>query len=162
DLCADDSLKLKVSYGADYSYQWYHDGIEMPFTDNYKMVALAAGYYWCTITTYYGCARTTDTLTVYNSGECRVGEFSGAGSISVYPNPATSDFTVTMETETHENSVVAVELFSLTGESVYVNVSEMIDGNLYLNINNYTLPAGIYTLKINASSSSYTTKVVLQ
>ncbi|MBC8173695.1 MAG: putative metal-binding motif-containing protein, partial [Chitinophagales bacterium] len=69
DLCADDSLKLKVSYGADYSYQWYHDGIEMPFADNYKMVALAAGDYWCTITTYYGCARTTDTLTVYNSGE---------------------------------------------------------------------------------------------
>ena len=68
---------------------------------------------------------------------------------TVYPNPATSEITVT----TNTNEEVLVEMFNLVGQKVY---SEKVVNNTKINVAN--MNAGVYMLKVN----NHTTKVVVK
>jgi hypothetical protein len=72
---------------------------------------------------------------------------------TVYPNPATNNFTVNLGNDEKAN----IQLFNIVGQQVY---SETITGSANVNVAN--LHSGVYMLKINQNGKSYTTKVVVK
>jgi hypothetical protein len=75
-------------------------------------------------------------------------------NITVRPNPATDNFTVTLA----ENTPARVQLFNIVGQMVYnQNTAEE---TLTVNVNNLT--SGIYMLKVTQNGKTYTSKVVVK
>ena len=72
---------------------------------------------------------------------------------TVYPNPATNNFTVNLGNDEKAN----IELFNIVGQMVY---SETITGSAQVNVAN--LHSGVYMLKVNQNGKAYTTKVVVK
>lgn len=73
--------------------------------------------------------------------------------MTVYPNPATNNFTVNLGNDEKAN----IQLFNIVGQQVY---SETITGTAQVNVSN--LNSGIYMLKVNQNGKVYTTKVVVR
>ena len=74
-------------------------------------------------------------------------------NVTVYPNPATNNFTVNLGNDEKAN----IQLFNIVGQQVY---SETITGSAQVNV--ASLRSGVYMLKINQNGKSYTTKVVVK
>ena len=72
---------------------------------------------------------------------------------TVYPNPATNNFTVNLGNDEKAN----IQLFNIVGQQVY---SETFTGSTKVNVAN--LHSGVYMLKINQNGKSYTTKVIVK
>ena len=72
---------------------------------------------------------------------------------TVYPNPATNNFTVDLGNDEKAN----IQLFNIVGQMVY---SETITGKAQVNVAN--LHSGVYMLKVNQNGKTYTTKVVVK
>lgn len=72
---------------------------------------------------------------------------------TVYPNPATNNFTVNLGNDEKAN----IQLFNIVGQQVY---SETITGSAQVNVAN--LHSGVYMLKVNQNGKVYTTKVVVR
>jgi hypothetical protein len=74
-------------------------------------------------------------------------------NMTVYPNPATNNFTVNLGNDEKAN----IQLFNLVGQMVY---NETITGSAKVNVAN--LHSGVYMLKVNQNGKVYTTKVVVK
>jgi hypothetical protein len=74
-------------------------------------------------------------------------------NVTVYPNPATNNFTVNLGNDEKAN----IQLFNIVGQQVY---SETITGTAQVSVAN--LNSGVYMLKINQNGKVYTTKVVVK
>ena len=74
-------------------------------------------------------------------------------NMTVYPNPATNNFTVNLGNDEKAN----IQLFNIVGQQVY---SENITGSAQVNVAN--LHSGVYMLKVNQNGKVYTTKVVVR
>lgn len=74
-------------------------------------------------------------------------------NITVYPNPATNNFTVNLGNDEKAN----IQLFNIVGQLVY---NENIVGTAQVNVAN--LHTGVYMLKVNQNGKVYTTKVVVR
>lgn len=72
---------------------------------------------------------------------------------TIYPNPATNNFTVNLGNDEKAN----IQLFNIVGQQVY---SETITGTAQVNVSN--LNSGVYMLKINQNGKVYTTKVIVK
>jgi hypothetical protein len=72
---------------------------------------------------------------------------------TIYPNPATNNFTVNLGNDEKAN----IQLYNIVGQQVY---SETINGTAQVNVSN--LKSGVYMLKINQNGKSYTTKVIVK
>ncbi|MBR4913416.1 MAG: T9SS type A sorting domain-containing protein [Bacteroidales bacterium] len=72
---------------------------------------------------------------------------------TVYPNPATNNFTVNLGNDEKAN----IQLFNIVGQQVY---SETFTGSTNVSVAN--LHSGVYMLKINQNGKVYTTKVVVK
>jgi len=70
-------------------------------------------------------------------------------NVTVYPNPATSNITVT----TGSNEKVLVEMFNLVGQKVY---SENVIGNTNINVSN--MKPGVYMLRVNNTTKKVVVK----
>lgn len=80
-----------------------------------------------------------------------------ASLIEVYPNPASSDFTVNLERLAGEN--FSIEMFDATGKMVE---SKTGLGNEKVSISTENLSRGIYIVKINAGEAVYLVKQMVQ
>lgn len=157
DLCFDDSLKLKVSWGADYTWQWYKDGAPILYETFYKMLATEVGDYYCVITTFYGCTRTTDTLNIVKS--CKLGDFNNTPDIiNAYPNPANDNITFTIETGNDLNTSGILEISNMNGQKVITGSVTIGNGQLTHTTDVSMLPAGIYVAKITTESNQFATQ----
>lgn len=74
-------------------------------------------------------------------------------NITVYPNPATSNFTVKLNGDENAH----IQLFNLVGQQVY---SETAANTTTINVSN--LKAGIYMLKVSQNGKIYTSKVIVK
>jgi hypothetical protein len=75
-------------------------------------------------------------------------------NVTVYPNPATDNFTVTLDATGKSN----IEMFNLVGQKVYSKTTS--DATVTVNVNNFK--SGVYMLKINQNGQVYTSKVVVK
>lgn len=67
-------------------------------------------------------------------------------SMSVYPNPASQDFTVALEMKNAGN--LAVKVLSLEGKTIYSHNHTAFAGNNLIQINNLNAPAGVYLVSV--------------
>ena len=74
-------------------------------------------------------------------------------NITVYPNPATNNFTVNMGND----EKASIQLFNIVGQQVY---SETFTGTTTVNVAN--LHSGVYMLKVNQNGKVNTTKVIVK
>ncbi len=160
DLCFDDSLKLKSSFGADYTWQWYKDGSPILYENYYKMLATEPGIYYCVITTFYGCTRTTATLEVIAT--CKMGEFSDdSDNLSVYPNPAQDNITLSLETTNGLTTNGILNISNMNGQKVMSESVNITDGDINHEINVSNLPAGIYIAQITTETKQFVTEFTI-
>ena len=75
-------------------------------------------------------------------------------NMTVYPNPATNNFTVNLG---DNDAKATIQLFNIVGQQVY---SETITGSAQVNVAN--LHSGVYMLKVNQNGNVTTTKVVVK
>lgn len=75
-------------------------------------------------------------------------------NISVRPNPATDNFTVTLV----DNTTASIQLYNIVGQMVYSQTTS----EQAATINVADLTSGIYMLKVSQSGKTYTTKVVVK
>lgn len=73
--------------------------------------------------------------------------------LTVYPNPATNQFTV----NTGNDEKASIQLFNIVGQQVY---SETFTGSTTVNVAN--LHSGVYMLKVNQNGKVNTTKVIVK
>jgi len=74
-------------------------------------------------------------------------------NMTVYPNPATNNFTVNMGND----EKASIQLFNIVGQQVY---SETFTGSTTVSVAN--LHSGVYMLKVNQNGKVNTTKVVVK
>lgn len=74
-------------------------------------------------------------------------------NITVYPNPATNNFTV----ETGSDEKASIQLFNIVGQQVY---SETFTDKTTVNVAN--LHSGVYMLKVNQNGKVYTSKLIVK
>ncbi len=154
DLCFDDSLKLKASYDELYAWQWYRNGLPIDGETDYKTPVSTEGDYYCTITTVFGCTRTTETVTVIAS--CKAGSQNniGLGALLAYPNPANDQITLSMQTEDPSTNGI-LNIVGLNGQ-VVLNYPIMINnGTINEIINISEIPAGIYSARVTTDAKQY-------
>ena len=155
DLCFDDTVKLKASYDALYSWQWYRNGSPMGGEVNYKTPVTMEGDYYCTVTTVFGCTRTTETVTVIAS--CKAGSQSdlGLGALIAYPNPANNQINLSMQTGDLSTSGI-LNIVGVNGQVVLNYPIVINDGIINEQIDISEIPAGIYSARITTDVKQYT------
>jgi len=154
DLCYDDSIKLKVSFAGDYTWQWYKDGVAMLYENYYKILATEAGDYYCEITTFYGCARTTDTLTVIAS--CKEGSLVNESTkFTIYPNPVQDNLTISFIMEDNISITGILEISNISGQKITTESVVIVDGILSHNVQVSNLSAGMYIAKITTETGQF-------
>ncbi|MDR1112903.1 MAG: T9SS type A sorting domain-containing protein [Bacteroidales bacterium] len=96
-------------------------------------------------------------LFAYSScDDCSMGSIKEMAkkNVTIYPNPATDNFTVTLDATGKSN----IEMFNLVGQKVYSKVTS--DATVTVNVNNFK--SGVYMLRINQNGQVYTSKVVVK
>ncbi|MFI5173041.1 MAG: MopE-related protein [Chitinophagales bacterium] len=160
DLCVDDSLKLKASYGDDYMWQWYRDGEALLYENFYKILCTEPGDYYCEITTFFGCSRTTETLTVIHS--CKLGDFNtDEDIIKAYPNPAQDNITFYIETGNDFDAAGILDITNISGEKIGFESVNISNGIMAHEMNVSALPAGIYTARITTDENQFATQFII-
>ena len=157
-LCA--VVKLKASYAATYTWQWYKDDAVISGATNYTYTASTPGNYYCAVTNEYGCTRNTGTLTVT---ACREGDISEAnGSFNVYPNPTSSTFTVDLVIADELNSTADVFVMNMVGEVIYSGKADVVNGyiNNEINLGN-DLADGMYLVKVVVDGNQYNQQIMI-
>lgn len=154
DLCFDDSLKLKASYDDLYAWQWYRNGEAIEGETFYKMPATSEGDYYCTVTTVFGCLRTTETVTV--TASCKAGTQSGlgTGALAVYPNPASNNITINMQTEDLAASGI-LNIIGMNGQVVLNYPVVINNGIINESVDVTSLPNGIYSARVITDAKLY-------
>ncbi len=158
DLCFDDSLKIKASFGESYTWQWYKDGIAIPFENYYKMLATEAGAYYCEIITFYGCARTTDTINIIQS--CKLGN-GNSNNMILSPNPATEELNISFNSGNNYSGSAIINFMHINGQIVSTETVSIYNGNLNYTINVNSWPSGIYIIQSAINGKTYTNKIVV-
>jgi len=155
-------VKLKASYDATYTWQWYKDGSPIVGATSYLYIATLPGSYNCQITNAYGCTRTTAALTVT---ACREGETVDAvveETFELYPNPTESIFTLDMELNTTEQ-VASVYILNIVGEQVYAGTVGIDNGTINTTITlGNDIAAGMYVVKVIVAEKEYTKQLIIQ
>ena len=155
DLCAA-IVKLKASYNATYTYQWYLDGSPIAAT-SYTYLPTTTGNYYCEVTSAEGCSRNTATLTVINGCE-RVGEVKN--NFSVYPNPASGEFNILVTIDNSINTIAEISIFNLMGAQVYQNTANVNNGIIDQTIQ-FNEMAGMYFIKLFVDGVEYNSTIIL-
>lgn len=84
-------------------------------------------------------------------------------SIFIYPNPAISEFTISLELNEYVSDKVQIQILNSYGEEMKNDEAIISNGMLEATIHlDNTIPAGIYFVKISAGSRVYTEQLVLQ
>lgn len=157
DICVDGPVLIKVSYDASSTYQWYLDGGLLTDSTDYKIFTGTIGDYHCVIT-LGTCTTTTEDVTVINS--CRLAEL--ADQITIYPNPAKSEFTVSLSGAQISNSEAIIQVSDLTGRIIYSNTAVIANGEMHTSVSlTGSTPAGMYIVTISAENQNWNQRMTL-
>lgn len=148
---------LSVGTGYD-TYQWYLNGSPIPDATGYMLVAEVSGAYTVSYT-QNNCTATSQTVQYLISGLNPT--FNDDVQISIYPNPATSNFLLSYTLA--KPSQVFIELFDASGHSIQTIVSNQNQASgthqYQLNLPDNCL-SGIYFAKIIIDKNIYAKKIV--
>ena len=139
-------------------YQWLdceNDYKAVNGADSQRFMPSSGGKYAVAVTKN-GCTDTSDCYNVSTIG-FQIGK--GKSSISIYPNPASSNITIAMRISGNQPENVPYKIASLRGKA-------LISGSLKLNerdeINVDSLSSGVYVLKMQLSDHLITKRVMIK
>jgi hypothetical protein len=134
------------------AYQWYKGTSAITgATMQYYISNKAPGSYYVVATDKNGCKNTSNTINL-----------SGAKSLSVYPNPASTTFVLNLSSETLGETVVS--FYNSSGTKVMDYKTEKTDSDLSREIAVSTLQSGIYSVEVvvNNEEVNYTRLVIIK
>ncbi len=83
--------------------------------------------------------------------------------ITIYPNPATDDFTVNLTLNNSAGEQVVMNIYNLLGDVVYTHEFALLNGTLseHIVLGNL-LPGGIYIVKLKTADTEYMQELIIQ
>ncbi len=159
-LCA--VVKLKASFDATYTWQWYRDGSPIAGATNYLYNATLPGSYRCRVTNASGCSRNSASIVVT---ACKEGEELTEAPVEifdVYPNPTDEVVNINMELNT-ENTEAQIFIVNIMGDVVYSRDAAINNGTLSEVITlDDQVAAGLYFVKVYVGNKEYSQQLVIQ
>lgn len=156
--CEGNTISLSSGGGTDFDWvgpnAYVQNNMQNPSIPS-STVAMS-GVYTVTVTNAIGCSSvSTTTVSVV---DCSGIENQELDQTSLYPNPATDNFTISI----HENMVneCSIALVNMVGETVYASIPSQ--QKLTLNKDVLGLRSGIYLVKINYMNSNKVIKVIVR
>ncbi len=80
--------------------------------------------------------------------------------VKTYPNPSDGNFNISIKSA--KNELVKIQIYDITGKSVYENQKNIITGNNLIKVNAQNLTSGIYLLNLVSDDSFYQQKLIIQ
>ncbi len=143
---------LNVWYSKDDGANWTILGNNLPFT-----VIMDLKFHEPTKTLYAGTfgrgMHSYDVSDILNVGENEL----ASDSIKIYPNPATSEFTISQNLSAEGT----VQLFDISGKKIKELFSGNFGTNKNITVKTDGIAAGIYLVKVNSGKQSVTKKLVI-
>jgi len=84
----------------------------------------------------------------------------GIDHISVYPNPVTDNFNISMKAKSSD--AIAINVLDLTGKIVFTQNASVNEGDNLINVNAGMLAAGIYVVNIHGTSVNTNIKIIVR
>ena len=82
---------------------------------------------------------------------------NSSGSLEIYPNPAASQFTLSLKLDNGINTVAKIEILNTLGQTVYSQESTVVNGSLKNEISlDHALAEGVYMIKVNIEAGNLT------
>ena len=95
-----------------------------------------------------GCTNVQDvTVVVDPCGSLTVPNLASAGSFVIYPNPATTELTISAP-----DNITSVSIANLLGQTLYS--SQLAPGSFRTTLDVASLPGGVYFVRVNPSAGS--------
>jgi predicted nucleotidyltransferase len=121
-------------------FQWYNGNTAIAnATRQYYVTNKQPGNYHVLATDKSGCQNTSNIIII-----------SSAKSLSVFPNPATTSFVLSLNSETQGKTIVC--LYNSSGIKVLEYRTEKINSELYSEIPINNLQSGIYTIEVSVNN----------
>jgi len=143
---------LNVWYSKDDGANWTILGNNLPLT-----VVMDLKFHEPTKTLYAGTfgrgMHSYDVSDILNVGENEL----ASNSIKIYPNPATSEFTISQNL----SSEGTVQLFDISGKKIKSLFNGNFGANKNITVKTDGLAAGIYLVKVNSGKQSVTKKLII-
>ncbi len=164
NLCAPSpggTIIVKTDYHEGYTYQWYRNGD--PYAGagatEWRIFPTETGTYYCHIIAPNGaCERNTASRTVINS--CKTGSENGLETISIYPNPASDNLTIELNTGADASDAMVI-IMNTIGEVLYNQNAVLSNGTLNHQVELNNIPAGVYVVKVVAGDKEFTSNIVV-
>ncbi len=133
------------------SYQWYNNDIIIPNSvGQYYVTDKIPGAYKVEIVDINGCVNSSESISI-----------SGTKSLSVFPNPATKNFTLKINDESEGNAIIS--LTNLLGVKVMEFQTEITNDLFLKEISVSTLVEGIYVVQVLLNNKDlYFKKIVIR
>jgi hypothetical protein len=96
----------------------------------------------------------------YNSTVSGIEEYNSIKELAVYPNPAKDKIHISFRVEGSDNATL--EIVNLTGQTVYSQKVNSLNGAFSKDIDMSTVAKGIYNLKILTTKETINKKIVLE
>lgn len=157
-LCT--TVKLKASYDATYTYQWYLGVSPIVGATAWSHIATAPGSYYCNITNAVGCSRNTASMSVTS---CREDMTSDKTDIlNIYPNPTSEIFTIDLNIANALSETAIIKIYNITGEVLFETSAEVVSGKLFEQITlDNQISGGIYLVNILTGNKEFNKNLVI-
>lgn len=161
DICVLGIAKVKCisSPGTGATYQWFLDGVEIPGATNYVYETSTAGDYHVIVYGPNGCSNTSEPITL--TADCKLDNGVQQGTIAVFPNPASGNFTVALQ-NAQLNGEALIQVSDITGRMIYTNNTIIANGALTQAIKlGDQIVNGMYVVTITSGNAAWNTRVVI-
>lgn len=160
DIKAVDGYEIRISANEDMSDAMYYI-VPGSSSDTYPLNALDTSMYYWSVRAYNG-NDTSAWAVNYSFSTMSVGvnELENISSISMFPNPATTTFTV--EFLVQENAELQITISDIIGKTMLVETVEVSNGNFRKTFNVSEFNSGIYFLEIKQGNDNIAKKFVIK
>ena len=144
------------------TYQWYLQGSVISGATARFYSASQAGYYSVKVNNTLGCsAQSADVFVNYPSClTTGIEAISGQPEFNVYPNPASSEITVSITNMLAGNAFI--EIVDLIGQTVYRSNNMSASTGFNFTINTSAFAAGAYLIKVTTGEGKFAIKRIVK
>jgi hypothetical protein len=110
----------------------------------------------------YTSGETDDFVVIFkDASTLSVNNQNAAGSIKLWPNPASGKFNLKLNSN-KPVSQLQVNIMSVTGQKVFGQAYNNINGQFSANVDLSSAPRGLYFVETNADGQKQVSKILLQ